>query len=533
MWSMMFGSSSTGGGSEWYGQGARPAHDPEDDVISCLRKLATSAEKAHNSSGDAEGAQVLHFQQPAERLNQLFGGGADFLKIGETGLADEEADGVLRDTLSNSVKTDHPYFLNALYHGTDHYGKVGAYLSEVMNTNAYSYEVAPVFTLVEKSLVDYLVDKLGWESGDGLTCPGGSIANMYAMVMARHRRFPDLKRTGIAGSPPMVVYTSDESHYSVAKGANWLGIGLDNVVYVPTDDMGRMVAGDLEAAIRKTLNEGKVPLMVNATVGSTVVGAFDDLVAIRHVIDKFQDESIWLHADAAWGGAYLLCPDLKSEYLPGSHLTDSWAWNPHKMLGAALQASMFVCRHPGLLHQTNSASASYLFQQDKFYDVSYDTGDKSVQCGRKTDAFKIWFMMRVRGEAWLAESVGRAHRMSRLMEAKVQQHPNFKMVLQPSCTNINFVYIPPCLKELQGQVSEDEYQGMLHKVAPEVKKRMMEAGSLMVAYQPLKSQGLGNFFRLVFHCQPQFTEDNVDFIVNEIDRLGRQITLDDLKQTAL
>ena len=163
-----------------------------------------------------------------------------------------------------------------------------------------------------------------------------------------------------------------------------------------------------------------------------------------------QAENIWLHADAAWGGSYLLCPELKSEYLPGSHLTDSWAWNPHKMLGAALQASLLVCRHPGLLHQTNSASASYLFQQDKFYDVSYDTGDKSVQCGRKTDAFKIWFMMRVRGEAWLADSVKRAHDMSRLMEAKVEKHPNFKMVLEPSCTNINFVYVPPCLQDLEG-----------------------------------------------------------------------------------
>merc|ERR1719495_3008627 len=181
--------------------------------------------------------------------------------------------------MANSVQTDHPYFLNALYHGTDYYGKIGAYLSEVMNTNAYSYEVAPVFTLVEKALVRYLVEKIGWDSGDGLTCPGGSLANMYAMVMARHRRFPDAKKSGIAasGHAPMVIYTSDESHYSMAKGANWTGIGLDNVMSIRTDDLGRMIPQELEAAIRGTLDEGKVPLMVNATLGSTVVGAFDDL----------------------------------------------------------------------------------------------------------------------------------------------------------------------------------------------------------------------------------------------------------------
>ena len=68
------------------------------------------------------------------------------------------------------------------------------------------------------------------------------------------------------------------------------------------------------------------------------------------------------------------------------------------MMGAPLQTSVFITRHNRILHEANSASASYLFQQDKFYDVSYDTGDKSVQCGRKTDAFKLWFMLKARGE---------------------------------------------------------------------------------------------------------------------------------------
>ena len=63
-----------------------------------------------------------------------------------------------------------------------------------------------------QSLVEWYVGRVGWASGDGLTCPGGSIANMYAMVMARHRKFPQLKTEGISGMPPLVVYTSDESH---------------------------------------------------------------------------------------------------------------------------------------------------------------------------------------------------------------------------------------------------------------------------------------------------------------------------------
>ena len=95
-------------------------------------------------------------------------------------------------------------------------------------------------------------------------------------------------------------------------------------------------------------------------------------------------------------------------YAYSNNLSFKKAWNPHKMIGAPLQSNIFVTQKSGLLAQCNSASASYLFQQDKFYDVSYDTGDKSVQCGRKVDAFQVWFMLKTRGERYFCEAVENA-----------------------------------------------------------------------------------------------------------------------------
>ena len=83
-------------------------------------------------------------------------------------------------------------------------------------------------------------------------------------------------------------------------------------------------------------------------------------------------------------------------------------------------------RHAGLLHQTNSAAATYLFQQDKFYDVSYDTGDKSVQCGRKVDAFKLWFMLKARGEDYMEEMVDNTFAMADTLTRKRQLKHNLK-----------------------------------------------------------------------------------------------------------
>ena len=74
---------------------------------------------------------------------------------------------------------------------------------------------------------------------------------------------------------------------------------------------------------------------------------------------------------------------------------------------------LILIARQGLLHQCNSAAATYLFQQDKFYDVSWDTGDKSVQCGRKVDAFKLWLLWKARGDQGLAALVDNAYDCAR------------------------------------------------------------------------------------------------------------------------
>ena len=100
------------------------------------------------------------------------------------------------------------------------------------------------------------------------------------MTLAKHFKCPALKTTGLFGSKPLVVFTSAEFHYSITKCANWLGLGLDNVIKIPVDDIsGSMIPDELEKAINYILKEGiKTPMMINATVGSTVRGGYDNLV---------------------------------------------------------------------------------------------------------------------------------------------------------------------------------------------------------------------------------------------------------------
>ena len=97
----------------------------------------------------------------------------------------------------------------------------------------------------------------------------------------------------------------------------------------------------------------------------------------------------------------------------------------------------------------------------KYKNSILDSGDKSVQCGRKSDAFKIWFMLKVRGEDYISRVVDNAFDMANKMEAMIKRRDGFRMVLEQSCTNVCFVYIPPSLRNM---TESDEWMKRLDKV---------------------------------------------------------------------
>ncbi|XP_009474009.1 PREDICTED: cysteine sulfinic acid decarboxylase-like, partial [Nipponia nippon] len=231
----------------------------------------------------------------------------------------------------------------------------------------YTYEIAPVFVLMEEVVLAKLRELGGWSNGDGIFCPGGSISNMYAMNVARFQRFPESQREGNWALPRLALFTSQESHYSILKGAAFLGIGTDNVRVVGTDERGKMIPEELEKEIQRAKAEG----------------------------------------------------------------ADSVAWNPHKMLTVGLQCSAFLLRDAsGLLQRCHGAGATYLFQPDKFYDVTYDTGDKTLQCGRRVDCLKLWLLWKAVGTEGLARRVERAFAFTRYMAEEVKRRDGFQLVLE-------------------------------------------------------------------------------------------------------
>ncbi|XP_014260530.1 cysteine sulfinic acid decarboxylase [Cimex lectularius] len=453
---------------------------------------------------------VVVFKQPDLLQKELN------LTLDET-CTEEELLLICRKVARYSVKTSHPYFLNQLYAGVDKYGLAGALFSEALNTNQYTYEVAPAFSLCEMEVIRKSLKLVGFTQGDGIFSPGGSLSNMYGIVLARYQKCPNVKKSGIAGMKPFVVFTSKDAHYSFTKGAHWLGIGTDNVKAIEADFNGRMIPEKIEEAIKMAIKEDKVPIMVNATAGTTVLGAFDKFNDIADICKKY---GIWMHVDACWGGSLLFSKDYRYK-LNGIERADSISWNPHKMLGAPLQCSMFLVKHTNLLKECNMAGATYLFQQDKMYDVKYDSGDKSLQCGRKVDAFKFWSMWKIRGSDQLSHMVDNAINCAKYFLEEIKKRHNFILLLEEFDTsNVCFWYIP---ERLIGLEKTKTWWDEVNQIAPNLKKKFVEESCLMIGYQPLAHRNLKNFFRLVVTCHPVRTKAHMDNIIQMFERHGKNL----------
>ncbi|XP_053571802.1 glutamate decarboxylase 1-like [Bombina bombina] len=459
-------------------------------------------------------SKVLDFHHPHQLLEGLEGFN---LELSDQPEPLEQILVDCRDTLKYGVKTGHPRFFNQLSSGLDVVGLAGEWLTATANTNMFTYEIAPVFIIMEAIIIKKMHKIIGWEEdqADGIFSPGGTISNLYSLLVARYKYYPMVKTKGMSALPQIVVFISEHGHYSLQKASATLGIGTDNVISVRCDERGKMIPSDLEKKILQAKEEGYVPFYVSATAGTTVYGAFDPIANIADICEKY---GLWLHVDAAWGGGLLLSQKHCFK-LHGIERANSVTWNPHKMMGAPLQCSAILIREPGLLQACNQQCASYLFQPDKQYEVTYDTGDKTIQCGRHVDVFKLWLMWKAKGTHGFELQINKCIELSEYLYYNIKSREHFELVFQdkPEHTNVCFWYIPPSMTFIPRDM---DWQRKLHKIAPMIKAQMMEEGTAMITYQPLGDKV--NFFRMVL-SNPATRKLDIDFLLDEIERLGKDL----------
>lgn len=367
------------------------------------------------------------------------------LELPDTGLGQEGFLDFVEKVLQYSVNTWDQGFMDKLYASTDAAGVASELILSVLNTNLHVYQVSPALTIIEKTTTRRLANLFGLHGSHagGISVQGGSASNTTSIVIARNSLFPDTKELGnFASGRKLVLFTSAHGHYSIEKAAQMLGFGSSAVWSVPTDAAGCMIPFELAVMINKAKNSGYTPFYVNATAGTTVLGSYDPIIPIASICDE---NSLWLHIDASWGGPAIFSSKHSSKLI-GSHLANSIAINPHKMMGVPITCSFLLGADLRQFHAANTLPASYLFHSSSstLPDPAeiYDLADLTLQCGRRGDSLKLALGWIFHGKDGYAAQIEHAFSMAIYLTSLVSKHTDLVLVSgdPPPCLQVCFHY---------------------------------------------------------------------------------------------
>ncbi|MEH6537944.1 MAG: aminotransferase class V-fold PLP-dependent enzyme [Psychroserpens sp.] len=354
------------------------------------------------------------------------------LQLNDNGTIDADFKHILKGIIKSTPKTASTSFFNQLFGGRIDKATLGDLLAVMLNNSMYTYKVAGPQVGIEKTILKKICDIIGYpQSADGTFAPGGSMSNYMAVLMARDKYNPSVRNEGITNT--MTLYTSEVSHYSIAKNASFIGVGRQQVRAIKSNDKGEMLAEDLDRQITKDIAQGYQPFFVNATAGTTVLGAFDDVKSISKVCKK---HDVWLHLDGAYCGAVIFS-DTYKHLVNGIELTDSFSVNAHKMLGTPLSCSIIVAKDKKNLYQSFSNEAEYLYQTD---NDDFNLGKTSLQCGRRNDALKLWTLWKSVGTNGLETIVDHQFKLAKVARDYINNHPDYTLYSFDDSISICFNY---------------------------------------------------------------------------------------------
>lgn len=344
--------------------------------------------------------------------NSLYAGGsskqvnqASALNISREGkdIADVFSD-MQSNVLPNSVCTAHNHCLAHLHPPTLLIGQIAEQFIAATNQSMDSWNQSPIATHMETALIAWLCQRCGYSQFDeseqlrditqpktsgGVFTSGGTQSNLMGILCARNQFFAqhgvNIQKDGLASyvGPSPKILCSDQAHFSVEKNAALLGLGSTSVIKVSTDAQGIMSTDDLQ---RKILSIGKENVLaVVATAGTTDAGAIDPLASIAQ---SCQQQGIWLHVDAAWGGALLLSNSY-SHFLDGIAQADSITLDFHKHFFLPISCGAFLLADASGFESIRHHS-DYLNPEDDDHDDIPNLVTYSLQTTRRFDALKLW-----------------------------------------------------------------------------------------------------------------------------------------------
>ena len=315
------------------------------------------------------------------------------------------------------VHVTHPRYFGLFNPSVTVASVVADTLVALYNPQLAAWRTSPAANEIERHTLQWVAGKLGLPAGTFASfTSGGAEANLTAVLVALTHAFPEYSERGVrslSGSP--VLYLSEEAHHSFTKIAHMTGLGRNVLRAVSADSDLKLDLAALRRQVETDRKNGHLPFMVVGTCGTTAAGVIDPLPAL-HAYCK--SEGLWLHVDAAWGGAAALSPALRP-HVAGIELADSITCDAHKWFSVPMACGMFFCRHQAAVLSTFHAQTAYMPLQHS--DDVLDSYTSTVQWSRRFIGLKLFMSLAHNGSSGYAAMIEHQARMGDLLRERLAQ----------------------------------------------------------------------------------------------------------------
>lgn len=403
----------------------------------------------------------------------------------------------------------HPRFFGFINATADPVGITADYLAASMNPNCWGGDHAAVH--VENEVMRWIAQIVGYPAAaEGILVSGGSMANFTALAAARRAMTPgNVREDGLAGDgrPHLAVYASDQVHHCVDKAVDLLGIGTRNLRKIPTNESFRIRLDLLEDAIARDRRAGFLPAIVVGNAGTVNTGAIDPLEELAELCRR---ESLWFHADGAYGAMARLSPAL-APLFTGLERADSIAADPHKWLYVPYEAGAALVREPGRLAATFRKFPEYLATDPESpFPGPVWFAERGVELSRGFKALKVWMGLMTHGACAYAKSIENDVALARFLADGVDQRPEFERMADQELSIVNFRYRPS-----GASLSDDEVDRLNRAIV----NRLVGDGSFLLAPTILKGRTAMRACIVNFRT----TEEDLTFLLDEASRVGSEL----------
>jgi glutamate/tyrosine decarboxylase-like PLP-dependent enzyme len=406
--------------------------------------------------------------------------------------ASEILDRLQRDVFPNVLNVCHPRFFAFVPIPSNYVSVMADALAAGFDVFNGSWLGGSGAAALELAVIDWFRQWCGFpETAGGLFVSGGSMANLTALVAARHARLND--QTAQA-----VIYYSDQTHSSIDRALRVIGFHPEQIRRIKSDRDFRLPVVELKRRIEEDRAAGRRPFAVIANAGTTNTGAIDPL---RGIADLCREQDLWMHVDGAYGAAAAIC-DRGRELLDGIELADSLSFDPHKWLFQPLECGCVLLRDAALLKATYRIMPEYL--ADVHRNVKeVNPCDYGIQLTRSFRALKVWMSIHYFGMDAFRAAIDRGFELAEIAERKLRSMPAWEVITPAQMAIVTF----------RRRGADEPFYERLHNA--------MLAGGFALATSTVLN---GRTALRLCTINPRTTEADIDQTIEWLDQLSAQIT---------